>query len=395
MGKTKRRIIHFVVMVSVIGLGVAGFLVLTASKPQLKRTKPPVPVPMVRVSKITTGPQAVTIRGEGTVRPLREIDLVPQVAGKIVYASPVMVDGGEFQKGDTLLRIDPLDYQLAVTLAKARVKDAESRLKVAEEEAASAKDEWRLIYKNSKDVDEKPPALVAKEPQLAAARARLAGDRAELQKARLNLKRTELKAPFDGRVSEESVDTGQFVSVGRTLAKLFSTRAAEIIIPFDDESLYWFDVPGFTPGNGDGSPVRVTARIAGRDLNWSGKIMRAEGKLDERTRMVNVVVRVENPYATKPPLIAGLFATVEIKGHTLENAAVIPRSALRENNIVWVVDDSGLLIFRQVKVARLGTNQALLRSGLEDGDRVVTSGLKAVTDGMQVRILPPSEVQKS
>ena len=123
--------------------------------------------------------------------------------------------------------------------------------------------------------------------------------------------------------------------------------------------------------------------------------MRAEGKLDTRTRMINVVVRVEKPYATRPPLVAGLFVTVEIEGHTLENAAVIPRSALRENNIVWVVGDGGQLKFRKVAVARLGTNQAILRSGLEDGDMVVTSGLKAVTDGMQVRISPPSEEQKS
>ncbi len=395
MSKIKRRIIHFAVMVIIIGLGAVGFLALTASKPQLKRTKPPVPVPMVRVSTVQTGPKAITIRGEGTVRPLREIELVPQVGGKVVSVSPNMVDGGEFKKGDTLLRIDPVDYELAVTLARAKVKDAESRLKVAEEEAASALEEWKLLYQNNREVEKEPPALVAKEPQLAAAKARLAADRADLQKARLLLKRTGLKAPFDGRVSDESIDIGQYVTVGRSLATLFSTRVAEIVVPFDDESLYWFDVPGFTPGNEAGSPVKVIARIAGRDLNWSGKVMRAEGKLDERTRMVNVVVRVEKPYATKPPLVAGLFVTVEIKGHTLENAAVIPRSALRENNIVWVVENGGQLKFRSVEVARLGTNQAILHSGLEDGDMVVTSGLKAVTDGMQVRISPQSEEQKS
>ena len=395
MSKTKRRIIHFAVMVTVMGLGVLGFLVLTASKPQLKRNKPPVPVPMVRVIKIKTGPQAISIRGEGTVRPLREIELVPQVSGKIVFASPVMVDGGEFKKGKVLLRIDPLDYKLTVTLARARVKDSESRLKVAEEEAASAKEEWRLLYQNTKDIDKEPPALVAKEPQLAAAKARLAADHADLQKAMLNLARTELAAPFNGRVSDENVDIGQYVTTGKTLATLFSTQAAEIVVPFNDESLFWFDVPGFTPGNAEGSPVQVITRIAGRDLSWSGKIMRAEGKLDERTRMVNVVVRVEKPYATKPPLVAGLFVTVEIQGHTLENAAVIPRSALRENNLVWLVDNNGQLIFRKVDVARLETNQAILRTGLEDGDLVVTSGLKAVTDGMQVRISPQNKEDKS
>jgi len=395
MKSTKKRIIHVGVMLVLIGLGVVGFLALTASKPQLKRTKPPIPMPMVRVSQIKTGPQSVTVRGEGTVRPLREIQLVPQVNGKVIFASPVLVDGGEFKKDDILLRIDPLDYQLAVTLARARVKDSESRLRVAEEEAAAAKEEWRLLYQDKGVAAEDPPALVAKEPQLAAAKAKLAADKADLQKARLNLGRTELKAPFNGRVSQESVDIGQYVSSAKPLATLFSTEAAEIIIPLDDESLFWFHVPGFTPGNGPGSPVKVLARIAGRELTWSGEVVRAEGKLDERTRMVNVVVHVEKPYARKPPLVSGLFATVEIQGRTLENAAVIPRAALRANNTVWVVDGNGQLVFRRVDVARLGTHQAILRSGLEDGELVVTSGLKVVTDGMRVRIMPSDKENKS
>ncbi len=395
MSKSKKRIIHAGLMLVFIGLGVAGFLALTASKPQLERTRPPAPMPMVRVSKITIGPQTVTVRGEGTVRPLREIQLVPQVNGKVVFASPVLVDGGEFEKDDTLLRIDPLDYQLAVTLAQARVKDSESRLRVAEEEAAAATEEWRLLYKDNGVADENPPALVAKEPQLAAAKAKLDADRADLQKARLNLERTELKAPFNGRVSEESVDIGQYVSSAKPVATLFSTEAAEIVVPLDDESLFWFDVPGFTPGTGPGSPVRVMARIAGRELSWSGTVVRAEGKLDERTRMVNVVVRVEKPYANKPPLVAGLFVTVEIQGRTLENAAVIPRAALRDNNTVWVVDENGQLVFRRVDLARLGTQRAILRSGVEDGEQVVTSGLKVVTEGMRVRVMPSKKENES
>lgn len=395
MTATKKRLVHFVLTLIFMGIGVLVFLALTASKPQLERTKPPAPMPMVRVSTIKTGPQSVTIHGEGTVAPVRQIELVPQVGGKVVYISPVLVDGGEFQKGDVLLRIDPLDYQLAVTLARAKVKDSESRLKVAEEEAAAAKEEWRLLYQKSNDIDDDPPSLVAKEPQLAAAKARLAADRADLQKALLNLKRTELKAPFNGRVSDENVDIGQYVTTAKPLATLFSTEAAEIVIPFEDEALFWFDVPGFTPGDGPGSTVKVRARVAGRDLSWSGKVERAEGMLDERTRMVNVVVRVEKPYATKPPLAAGLFVTVAIQGRTLKNATIIPRSALRENGMVWIVDDKGQLNFRPVDIARLDTNQAILRGGLNDGDRLVTSGLKAVTDGMKVRVVPQSEGNRS
>ena len=74
---------------------------------------------------------------------------------------------------------------------------------------------------------------------------------------------------------------------------------------------------------------------------------------------------------------------------------MIPRPALREDNIVWVIQDGGKLAFRKVAVARLGTTQAILSSGLENGELVVTSGLRAVTDGMQVRISPQSEEQNS
>ena len=115
-------------------------------------------------------------------------------------------------------------------------------------------------------------------------------------------------------------------------------------------------------------------------------MVRAEGKLDERTRMVNVVIRVDKPYETKPPLAAGLFVTVEIEGRTLENAAILPRAALRENNVVWVVDENGQLKFRSVDVARLTPEAVIVGGGLKDGEMVVVSTLKAVTDGMKVRV---------
>ena len=394
MSKHRPRIIHFIVTLFFIGIGALVFVVLSATKPKLERTQPPVPKPMVNIDRIKMRPQVVIIRGEGTVRPLREIQLVPQVNGKVVFVSLALVDGGEFQKGDVLLRIDPVDYQLALTLAQARVKDSESKLKVSEEEAAVSREEWQLLYEA--DLQNKQiPALAAKEPQLAAAKAKLAADQADLQKARLNLERTEIKAPFDGRVAEENVDIGQYVSTGQPLATLFSTNQAEIVVPFEDEDLYWFHVPGFTPGNERGSVVSVSTRIAGRESFWPGRVVRAEGKLDERTRMINVVIRVDKPYETKPPLAAGLFVAVEIKGRTLENAIMLPRAALRENNVVWVVDENGQLTFRKVSVARLTSDAVLVEGGLKDGEMVVVSSLKAVTDGMQVRFQQAQEANAS
>ena len=387
MSSRKKRVVQLGISITFVVLGVLGFWALTASKPEMERRKPPVPEPMVRTMAVKTGPQKVYIQGEGTVRPLREINLVPQVGGKVVFVSPSLVNGGVFKKDDLLLRIDPEDYQLAVTLAKAKVKDAESRLQVAEEEAAAASEEWRLLYGGSSNENSKPPPLVAKEPQLAAAKAELEADEADLRMALLNLERTELKVPFDGRVGEEKVDVGQYVSPGQNLGILYSTEAAEIVVPLEGGALFWFDVPGFTSRDGRGSPALINASIAGRELSWTGTVVRTEGKLDERTRMINVVVRVEKPYAKKPPLVFGLFVKVNIEGRMIPNGAVIPRAALHQGNIVWVVGEDSRLQFRQVEVGRIQGDEVVVTGGLEDGERLVTTPLKAVTDGMTVRVV--------
>jgi RND family efflux transporter MFP subunit len=395
MGKTPRRILHGLISVLIIGAGIGGFIVLTAQKPQLQRSEPPPPVPMVQVAEVAVSSVSIPVVGEGTVQPLREIQLISQVSGKIVEVSPKLINGGSFQKGDLLLQIDPVDYELAVTLAQARVKDSQSELRLTEEEAAAAQEEWQLLYADDSNVPTQPPPLVAKIPQLAAARAKLAADEAELQKALLNQGRTILRAPFNGRVSSEEVDSGQYVAAGKPLATLFSTEAAEIVVPFEDENLFWFSVPEFTPDDGPGSVVEVMARLAGRDRVWPGRVARAEGKMDPRTRMVNVVVRVDRPYATKPPLAAGLFVTVKIQGRKLPDAVVIPRTALHDGNIVWVVDPNGILHFRRVEVARLSPEEAILTGGLTHGERVVTSLVKAVTDGMRVRVQTAGEDQST
>jgi RND family efflux transporter MFP subunit len=387
MSNRKKRVVQLAISITFVALGVLGFWALTASKPEMERRKPPVPVPMVRTMAVKTGPQKVYIQGEGTVGPLREINLVPQVGGKVVYASPSMVNGGVFRKDDLLLRIDPVDYQLAVTLARAKVKDAESRLQVAEEEAAAARDEWRLLYEGSSKENSKPPPLVAKEPQLAAAKAELEADEADLRKALLNLERTELKAPFSGRVGEENVDIGQYVSAGQSLGSLYSTEAAEIVVPLEGEALFWFDVPGFTSRDGRGAAALIKADVAGRELSWTGKVVRTEGKLDERTRMINVVVRVEQPYAKKPPLVFGLFVEVKIEGRMIPNGAVIPRAGLHQGDIVWIVGEDSRLQFRQVEVGRIQGDEVVITGGLEDGERLVITPLKAVTDGMTVRVV--------
>ena len=390
MGKI---VIQCLLVFLLIAAGLFGFQKLQASRQEVERSETTHSAPVLRTMTISLSQHAVKISGEGTVRPVREITLVPEVGGKVLETSEALVDGGVFKKGDVLVRVDPVDYQLALATVQARVKDYESKLRLAEEEAAAAQEEWRIHASGGRQ--KKPPALVAKEPQLAAAKALLASGRAELKRAELNLARTVLKAPFDGRCSRKMVDTGQYIVPGQSLATLYSTEAAEIAIPLADEDLFWFHVPGFTPGDGPGAMAAVRAQVAGRSMSWPGRVVRAEGLVDEKTRTVGVVVRVDGPYERKPPLAAGLFVQIEIEGRQLDAAAIIPRSALRDGDTVWVVDDKGILNFRKVEVALIENESVYITGGLTAGEIIGLSNLKAVIDGMEVRPASVTEENES
>ncbi|MBC2717644.1 MAG: efflux RND transporter periplasmic adaptor subunit [Desulfobacteraceae bacterium] len=383
MSRAQKIFIQGIITILIIVIGVAGFTKLKAGKKAIERQKPEVPLPMVRTVTVNTGPMQIILTGQGSAKPVQEIQLVPQVNGKIVEVASSLVNGGMFRTGDILLSIEPVDYEISVTLAEARVKEAESLFKLAQEESAAAGDEWRRHNSN-----EEPPPLVVKEPQLAAARALLEAERSNLKEARLNLERTRLTAPFNGRVVSENVDIGQYVSPGQSLATLHSTDAAEIVIPLEDQDLFWFDVPGFTTNSQIGAAAEVKAVVAGKEVRWAGRVVRSEGRINKLTRMHNVVVQVEKPYASLPPLAAGQFVEIEIYGRTIDHATVIPRVAMRENQTVWIVNpEESRLYFRKVDVARSTHAGLVIEDGLSNNEMVVISSLKAVGDGMKVRFV--------
>lgn len=381
MKKSIRIIIHAAAALAFIGAGFAGYMLLKSSREALGRHEINPPLPLVRTVPVEIKTVEMAVTGVGTVRPLKETRVVPQVSGRVIKVSENLVNGGAFKKGDILLAIEPRDYEIAVTLAEASLRDAESSYETALQESRASRREWKRLHP-----DQKPPPLVAKEPQLAAARANLEAQKANLAKARLDLERTRIQAPFDGRVSSDKVDIGQYVTPGQELATIYSTEAVEIVVPMESGDLEWFEVPGFTTDSSPGSKALVQAEAAGRSMKWHGRVVRAEGKINEETRMVNVVIRVKDAYSTRPPLSIGQFAEVKISGRNLSGAAVIPRAAVHEDNLVWAVNpENGRLYFRTVEVAGMDDRGVVITSGLKESDQAVISPLKGAADGMRVR----------
>jgi len=385
----------------ILALGVLAFLALVKSRKSPPRAARPNLGVLVRTAGVKVSDLPMSVRAQGTVRPGVEIEITPQVAGRVVEVSPFMVNGGFFEAGDLLLRIDQRDYELAVARAEADVARMDFELLRAEEEGEIARREFEIVSGDGSSM-ERPDedSLLFHGPQLKLARANLDAARARLDEARLALERTVIVAPFDGRVRKENVDVGQYVSPGRSVATIYGIDAAEIVLPVPDEDLAWFDLPRRAPGRNSlqgtaerGSKVRIKARFAGREHEWTGRIVRTEGTIDTASRMVQVVVRVDEPYSVgaggrhraEVPLAVGMFVEGIVEGPRMRNVSLIPRHALRENSTVWVAGEEGLLRVKPVTVSRLTNSEAMITSGLSEDDRIVLSRIDAVTDGMKIR----------
>ncbi len=375
-----KPMVQFAAVAGVLAAGLAIMLLLQAGRPEVVKAKPRYRAPAVRALKVETGDWPVRIKGYGTVEPVTRISLAPQVAGKVMAVSPAMVPGGSFKAGQVLVRIDPADYRVGVTLARARLADARSKLQLLEAEAQEARQQWRQLHPGIR-----VPALAAKQPQLEAARAEVAARSGDLEKARLQLARTKISAPFDGLVESCQVGVGQYVVAGKSLATLMGTGAVEIPVPLESSRLSWFNIPGFTSVGGRGARAEVEVEIAGARHVWEGTVVRAGARVDPRTRMVDVYVRVNDPFKRRPPLAPGIFARVTIMGRTIPDAVVLPPEAVRQGDLVWLVDHEGRLRFRKVQLALTGPQGAVISSGLEQGQVVVVSDIKGVSEGMAVR----------
>jgi RND family efflux transporter MFP subunit len=388
-------------ILAILGAGVLGFALLMILRPRPAQVTPERRPPLVTTVPADVRSGFLTVRASGTVRARSEVQLSPQVQGRVVWTSPALVSGGRFAKGDALLRIDPADYENAVAAAEAEVASARVELLRWEEEGELARDEYARL--RTREGIASPPdsselgRLVFREPQIAAARAAQRRAEARLADARLALSRTGLTAPFDGIVRREAVDVGQFVTPGAPLATIYATDEVEIIASLTGTEAGLVEgLWSVRTGDEAGIPASVRATVVGGTWTWNGYVDRAEGALNPETRTVDVVIRVPDPFEPgedgRPPLLLGTFAEVQIRGVEREHFVSLPRPALRDGDAVWAVVDDSILRIVPAEPLQEVEGTVLLDVDLAAGTPVIVSALSIVTDGMQVRTEPAPEV---
>ena len=380
---------------AIIGVGVAAVMILVATRPKAIPEAIEAVPPLIRVQTLSPTEWQLVVDAQGTVKPRTESELKAQVPGEVVWVAADLVPGGFFEAGDPLLRLNAVDYEADLESARALLARTESEARRARKELRRQRRLADRSVASQARIDDAETAAHVAEASLREAQARLG-------RAERDLERTEIYAPYSGRVRSERVDPGQFVSRGEALAKIYAVDYAEVRLPIPDRELRYLDVPlgyrdaprGHRPAVEEiyaiddlrevgelgekqmyGPGVVLKAEFAGENHVWQGQIVRTEGEIDPKSRMVTVVARIEDPYGRKdedarPPLSVGLFVEVEIAGRVVPNAMVIPRSALHEGGRVLVLDSENRLHYRAVDVLRTERELVIVEAGLEAGERV-------------------------
>jgi RND family efflux transporter MFP subunit len=368
------------IVVLAVGLGLA--YLLAASKPQVEAVAYEPLIRTVRVMRVEAGAEYLTVSSQGTVQPRSQSELIPEVYGRVEWISPALVGGGAFKSGDILLRIESADY-------KSTLQRAQASLERAEVEQDYAGDELKRLEKLY-------AKKLASESQLDGARrayriagANLSDSRATLEQAQRDLARTELTAPFDGLVRNEQVDLGQFVSRGQSIGTIYATDYVEVRLPIAADQLRYLGLPISRRGGipeGERPPVTITADFGTARIIWEGELVRTEAEFDERSRMLYGVTRLaSNENEDTPVIPVGLFVQAEIRGQRVDKVMRLPRSSMRDNNQVLVVDSEQRLRFRHVSILRLEHDEVLISEGLVEGELVCISPMQTVVDGMRVK----------
>ncbi len=430
-----RRFLMFA-LPTLAGLGVLAGLVATSAEPTRRPAKErAVPVRIIAAPEIALVPRAI---GYGNVVPSESWTAIARVSGEVIEKNPNLQKGIIVPAGTTLLKINPIDYELSAVRAEAALHSAEADLIKLDQNEANARAllsieerSLKLVgedYKRKQALRKKGTisqsaldeaerglnqqrskvrdlrnqiALLPSQRRVAAA---LRDQRsAELEQSQLDLDRTIIKTPFDGRIASENVAEGQYLAAGQSVVELDGIAAAEVSTQLTvDQALPLFD-PDRMPqvGTFDTNTVRemfkainLNAKVrftSGRTtFEWPAKLSRVENALDPTSRTVGFVFKVDRPYqdiklGVQPPLTRNMFVEVEVAGNPRPNTLVVPRTAVRGGKIM-VADDDDRLRMRDVTLAYRQGPFVTISNGIAAGDRVVVSDPVPAIEGMLLDI---------
>ncbi len=389
-----RPVLKTLLPVLATAAGVAVMLVLVRTKPSPPRQERATEGVLVTTQTLTKGTHEVSVSAQGQIVPARQLSLTPEVSGRVQWQSPELVPGGRFDAGAAVLRLDSRDYRLQLEARRAEVQRAQLELELERSRQQIAAREWEAFGEAAESAGEGPgSALALRRPQLQTAQMALEAAESAAEQARLALSRTTVRAPFAAMVLSENTELGQLVGPGAPLATLVGTDEFWVQVSLPVEHLAAIRVEA---RDGEGSPARVWQTVGDRRIERSGRVLRVLPDVDPVGAMARLVVAIEDPLGLEReeedplPMLLGTTVTVAIRSEPLRDVVAVPRQAVRQGDRAFVMSPDGTLDIRELTVAWRTEDTLLVRAGLREGERLVTSRIAIPVEGMALRVAETS-----
>jgi RND family efflux transporter MFP subunit len=377
----------------ILAAAVAGGVWLVTSQEEPQREEPREQRVLVETAPVEGGAHQLSVRSSGEVVAARQVEVSPEVGGKIVWVNQSMVPGGILRAGEEMFRVDPRNYQATVEERRTELEQARAQLEQEKGRVEVAEQEWE-IFKDEIDEGVEDPSLALREPQLRSARVAVEAAKARLDRAKIDLERTSVAAPFDAFVESEAVDLGQTVGPQTQVATLIGTGTFWVRTSVPVDKISYVNIPGVNAQQG--APATIYQDVGGRSIERQGRVAKLQGDLDPQGRMARILIEVDDPFgvrgAANPesnptgiPLLVSSYVDVQIQGPTVENLVEVPREAVHGGHEVYVYSDDDTLDIREVDIAWERPETVLVRTGLQRDDRVVTSPIATAIEGMKLR----------
>ncbi len=340
------------------------------------------PPPDVIIEILTPKDFQVQISSNGTTTPLTQTVLTAEVGGEVIYRSKKFAEGASVIEGEILAKIDDTDLQLQYKNALLQLANAEVQYSLQLAEAEVAKEAWDKIG------DGVASDLTLKKPQLKQAEALLEVAKAQVSSAAKKLNKTEIIAPYAGRIQNVNIDLGTTIIPGQPVGAMYTSSEIEITLAVKDNDLQFLSIPmdGRKLNPSEQASVVIESFYKGKTQSWEGKLERVDGVIDPITRMINLIAVFKNDFieTDKPNLPIGLFVEAKIDGITLKNIFEIPINSISKDNEVYIVDKNNQLELRKLTVLKKYSEFVIIKDGLRAGERIVTSKLSAASNGIKV-----------
>ena len=333
---------------------------------------PPADIRPVRAEQLGLQSDHTSTRYAGEVRARYETDLAFRVAGRV--QTRLVEVGAQVKAGQVIATLDPQDYALAATAARAQVAAAEAEARLAQQDLQRFTELRAQNFISQAELDRRrtvTAAAQAKESQL----------RAEARRQGNQQSYTRLTAPHAGVVTSIAFEAGQVVTAGQPVVKLARTGEREVQIDVPENALDTLR-----------AAQDLTIRLwSAPDLTYAGRLRELSPMADAGSRTYNARVHFLKPDAG---VKLGMTATVEVGSKAVPGLSVAQAALFKVNGQpqVWVVDPATQKVAaRSVQLGALSGDRAAVVAGLKAGEWVVTAGVHKIAPGQRVRLTPPTQ----